>query len=119
MMTETLAEYLDARSIPEPNSGCHLWLLSLNSKGYANAKHNEPKITTAHRLAWAAANGPIPDGMLVCHKCDVRSCINPNHLWLGTDADNIADRDAKGRTSRGERHSATLGRQKRVLGGSK
>lgn len=46
---------------------------------------------------WEQANGPIPKGMCVLHRCDVRHCVNPNHLWLGTQRENIADRDAKGR----------------------
>ena len=51
----------------------------------------------AHRLAWAAANGPVPDGMCVLHSCDVRACINPKHLFLGTNKDNTQDMVTKGR----------------------
>lgn len=55
----------------------------------------------AHRVAWTMANGPIPDGLLVCHRCDNRGCVRADHLFLGTDLDNAIDRDSKGRQARG------------------
>jgi hypothetical protein len=58
----------------------------------------------AHRVAWELANGPIPDGMFICHRCDNPPCCNPAHLFLGTQADNDADRTVKGRSSRGSKH---------------
>jgi hypothetical protein len=63
----------------------------------------------AHRLAWIVANGhEIPDGMCVCHRCDVMRCVNPNHLFLGTHADNVIDKVMKHRESRGEKHRAAI-----------
>lgn len=82
--------------IPEPNSGCWLWLGVPNSDGYGGLKI-KGRAYKAHRVAWERANGPIPDGMCVCHKCDVPSCVNPDHLFLGTHTDNMRDMTAKGR----------------------
>lgn len=58
----------------------------------------------AHRIAWRLLHGPIPDRKHVCHRCDNPACCNPGHLFLGTNADNMRDRDSKGRQARGTRH---------------
>src|SRR5689334_20332193 len=81
---------------------CWLWKASCQPSGYGqiNVAHN---IQTAHRLSWEIANGPIPNGMCVLHRCDVRSCVNPQHLFLGTHADNVVDKVSKDRHQYGER----------------
>lgn len=66
--------------------------------GKAGKKH------PIHRAIWAHLNGPIPAGLVIRHRCDVKTCINPDHLEIGTQADNVRDRDSRGRTATGERH---------------
>lgn len=82
--------------MPEPMSGCWLWTGALGQRGYGDVQ-NGGRHTTAHRLLFERANGPIPAGMHVLHKCDVRPCCNPDHLFLGTNRDNIIDSMKKGR----------------------
>ena len=65
--------------------------------GYGQLSTTKLGTRKAHRWAWMEVNGPIPKGLCVCHKCDNPSCINPDHLFLGTVKDNAKDRDKKGR----------------------
>src|SRR5262245_9587813 len=87
---------------PEPNSACWLWSLTLNRDGYGLV-NTLRKTRQAHRVAYELAIGPIPRGMCVLHHCDVPPCINPAHLFLGTNGVNMADRDQKQRQARYER----------------
>lgn len=96
-INETIQERLDRHSIPEPNSGCILWTATVGSHGYGIFSYGGRPGFTAHRASYEANKGPIPPGMHVCHKCDVPSCINPDHLFVGTARDNMRDMFAKGR----------------------
>lgn len=98
-----MRRHIETNSIPEPNSGCWLWLLSCGNHGYGQLGWYGRK-RTAHRLSWQAHRGDIPVGLCVLHKCDVRSCCNPDHLFLGTRQDNMADMVAKGRSTAGDKN---------------
>ncbi len=88
-----------SQAIPVPESGCWIWERAVADTGYGIIFRNG-KLKSAHREAWESKNGPIPKGMYVCHKCDVRSCINPSHLFLGTSKENMKDCARKGRLNK-------------------
>lgn len=106
-MTETQAVLL-AGSIPEPNSGCWLWIRGLEKDGYGNLHVGQNHYVRAHRASYRAFVGEIPAGKHVCHKCDQRSCINPDHLFLGDHRINVADKVAKNRQAKGHRVGTSL-----------
>lgn len=84
---------------PVPMTGCWLWPGATNDDGYAVLYFAGKKVGL-HRLMYQYQRGPIPEGMSVLHRCDVPACVNPDHLWLGSQLENIADRHRKCRSSR-------------------
>lgn len=92
-------ERFEASFIPCPMSGCWLWAGKHDANGYGTFSINS-KRTLAHRYAASIYIGKeIPPGMIVCHKCDNRMCVNPDHLYIGTASDNL--KDAHDRKRRG------------------
>ncbi len=96
----------DAKYVPCPMSGCWLWTAASHKLGYGLM--NALGESKAHRVSWRLHRGTIPQGMSILHKCDVRCCVNPGHLFLGTQTDNMRDMVAKGRArkigNRGAKH---------------
>jgi len=95
------------RAIPEPNSGCWIWVGATNSDGYGWLWRSGRSVRV-HRIAWEITKGPIPTGLHVLHRCDVPACIRPSHLFLGTHIENMQDASRKRRLRpRGRSMNAT------------
>lgn len=82
---------------------CWLWKASVNGGGYGQIWESLPsrKRWDTHRFSWVLHNGPIPEGLHVLHTCDVKRCVNPNHLYLGSNSQNTQDAIARGQKPRG------------------
>jgi len=98
-----LRDAIEKMALPEPNTGCWLWERCVLTNGYCLISGR-----LAHRVSYEAFYSAIPSGMFVCHRCDTRACVNPDHLYLGTHADNMRDMKVRGRAASGPNHAANL-----------
>ena len=86
-------------SFVKKGRGCWIWTGTHTVYGYGVLSYGNSGEVKAHRLSWMINRGPIPAGSCVLHKCDVRDCVRPSHLWLGTRSENTLDMFAKGRNA--------------------
>ena len=96
MTEDEISSFFDESYTPEPMSGCWLWTETTQKSGYGELCKR-----AMHRYSYERFIGEIPKGMHVLHRCDVPSCVNPNHLFIGTQRDNNDDKMEKGRASGG------------------
>ena len=92
-----LKERFEDKFLPEPNTGCWLWTASIGTTGYGQFMCRGNKLMKASRMSYLIYKGKIPKGKLIRHTCDERTCVNPDHLILGTHKDNAMDRVIRGR----------------------
>lgn len=113
---KTAKERFEEKYIPVTESGCWLWTGATTAGGYGQFRDG-PTMAYAHRWAYEHFMGPIPGILYVCHRCDVPSCVNPAHLFLGTSGDNSHDMVEKGRQARvrGSKHPLAKLTDKQVL----
>lgn len=95
-ITQAEEQRFHEKYIIDEETGCWLWQAARSGRGYGTMKIGGRK-EAAHRISYELHKGPIPDGLLGCHKCDVRLCVNPEHIFLGTNMDNTQDMINKGR----------------------
>lgn len=100
--------YFDKFVSPEPNTGCWIWTGSLFKDGYGHV-YRDGTTCSAHRAMWQFRNGAMAREKHACHSCDTPACVNPDHVWPGTDLDNRRDLLAKGRPSKRNKVPAALG----------
>lgn len=108
MTSPSVVDRFMGNVFPEPMSGCWIWDACIDRLGYGRFMVKKYGEVLAHRVSYILFKTQIPKGLYVLHKCDVRCCVNPDHLFLGTQADNVQDMVNKGRakgySAPGEKH---------------
>lgn len=114
-ITSELVGRFSEKFVAIPIAGCWIWTAAVNEFGYGRFfvewRCGRSVLDKAHRVSWRIYKGEIPDGFGILHHCDVPCCVNPSHLFVGTQKDNVADRLSKNRPktgARGERHPRAL-----------
>jgi hypothetical protein len=99
-----IPEKISKNSVRVPESGCWLWIGSLTNNGYGRMTFGAKTEFLSHRLSYEQKYGEIPNGMLALHHCDVKCCVNPDHIFIGTQQDNMTDKVMKNRQAKGAHH---------------
>lgn len=102
------AEYILANVEPIPEVGCWIWMRGLNGRGYPFMRVRGRSMR-AHRVSYEVFNGPLNPSLMVCHRCDTPSCVNPDHLFLGTNSENILDSVSKCRHRQSRKEACVNG----------
>lgn len=113
-MPDEVVKRFEDKYMPEPNSGCWLWVGATTSRDYGHM-WLEGKMVLAHRIAYELYMGPIPEEKQALHKCDITICVNPSHLFLGDHIDNMKDMVMKGRVAVGENHGKSKFTTEQIL----
>lgn len=115
---KTMLERFEEKFEPVTESGCWVWTASEHGRGYGlfytGLKRRKGKMEYAHRVSYELYHGVDPEGEEVCHKCDVTSCVNPSHLFLGSHQDNMDDMRGKDRFLNSKERIDTEGQEQAI-----